>query len=236
MNDKEKDEDLVKEESEDITKEVSKKKEQSNGKKMFKLLSIVVIAMMAIIIGTGSWNPFKSREVAPEATKMYEKGAYDVMEDVFRKVNKKADIDTENPDFAPNGSAPYGFLINDFGPQGERGILLTAINGRMETHEQYAVQFGFDVMKNEDYAIEHYKGIRNESPHYKEYEYNGGKNVAFFPLGNFEAVDIILRDGVTVYEGHAYLKDYDKIQSWFDMMGFDFKVPSKKELSDWPRH
>jgi predicted negative regulator of RcsB-dependent stress response len=40
---------------------------------MFRLFLIFIIGVLAIIIFSGSWNPFKSSEVSNEASAVYEK-------------------------------------------------------------------------------------------------------------------------------------------------------------------
>lgn len=217
-------------------KEKKPKKEQSNKFKIFRLFLIFIIGVLAIIIFSGSWNPFKSSEVSHEASVVYEKSE-ETMKNIYEmadKINEEATgIHYDMPiDYSPSGRRPYGFKTEDYGKEGNK----EGIQKEMQS-VTYAISdnFGCDLtiyyMINEDYAKEKYMSFKNSFGVYvDEYEFNGGK-IAFGATSDDTGAFIYVLNGTVIYEFVPTTnEEYEKSEGFMDLLGIDFEFPDHEDL------
>ena len=142
---------------------------------------IFIIGVLAIIIFSGAWNPFKSSEVSHEASVVYDKSE-DTMKNIFetaKEISEKvAGTELGVPDaYLPSGEYPYGFEIKDYGKEGnDEGVLKYTKSVTGEVRKNFGSQLTTYYMINEDYAKEKYNSLQNNfSGTRDEYDFDGGK-------------------------------------------------------------
>ena len=212
------------------------KKEESNKFKMFRLFLIFIIGALAIIIFSGSWNPFKSSEVSHEASVIYEKSE-DTMKDIYNKVDK---INEEakgeefgTPDiYKPGGDFPYGFKTEDYGVEGnEEGIQKYMETVTWAVSDNFGANLKIYYMINEDYAKEKYLAFKNSMGAYAdEYEFEGGK-ITFGATSTDVGAFIYVLKGTVVYKFVPTSNEaYEKSEGFMDLLGIDFEFPAHEDL------
>ena len=217
-------------------KEEKPRKEESNKFKMFRLFLIFIIGALAIIIFSGSWNPFKSSEVSHEATVLYEKSE-ETMKDIYEmteKINEEATgIHYETSiDYLPGGRRPYGFKTEDYGKEGNKeGIQKEMESVTLYILDNFGCQLKLYYMINEDYAKEKYKSLQNSFPApYDEFEFDGGKIAFGKPYGGVGAYIVVLK-GTVIYEFLPVDNEsYEKSEKFMDLLGIDFEFPAHEDL------
>ena len=148
---------------------------------MFRLFLIFIIAALAIIIFSGSWNPFKSSVVSNEASAVYEKSdeaVENIYETALKMSSEKLGEELGVPDiYKPGGDYPYGFKTEDYGVEGnEEGVQKCMETVRWAVSDNFGSNLKIYYMINEDYAKEKYINLQNSFPApYDEFEFDGGE-------------------------------------------------------------
>ena len=208
---------------------------------MMLLCTVVILA--GIMIAIGGWNPFKNREPEKQAVENYEESLETSRElwiDMgLEEYDPELGDDQVTPkDYAPDGEAPYGFVVSeDNGKDGKNGVLKSMWTSAGDYYFKYGLNFTVYYMKNSDYAKEQYIGLRgaDEIGQYpgeiaKEYDIPNGKVTVSYTESINGLYLIIVRDGTTLYRMDGDAESFDKMQSLFDKLNIDFKVPSPEEL------
>ena len=217
-------------------KEIKKKKEHSNTFKVFRLLLVFIVFILAFTYFSGSWNPFKSSEISKEATTLYEKSeetAKNIFE-IGKEIKEKTDgVKYGVPDsYSPSGERPYGFKIQDFGKEGNnQGVQKEMESVSWEVSDNFGSDLKIYYMINEDYAKEKYKSLQNAFPApYDEFSFNGGK-IAFGETYESVGAYIVVLKGTVVYKFLPKTnEDYKKSEGFMDLLGIDFEFPAHEDL------
>ncbi|MBS5371322.1 MAG: hypothetical protein KHY19_17890 [Coprobacillus cateniformis] len=230
---------------EDVKDSCKKEKKHSNAKTAIIVLGSVVLLVVAAVIATGGWNPFKSNEVSKEAKVAYE-NSVEKSEDILIKVqdmyikdqggtanDKEMIEDFEKSGYGPDGEFPNGFKVTDYGSEGKDGVLKEMDDVLNTLYEpQYGATIHILYMKNEDYAKEKYASMKGSylGSYAKEYDTKNGK-VAFAQSSDYQGGFVLVREGTVIYYGmSSENKNFNRLQKWFDLIGVDFKFTSVDEI------
>lgn len=212
------------------------KKEHGNAFKVFRVLLIIIVAILAFLLASGQWMPFKEQNSSTEAISAYKNSDKD-MEKIFNVLNDEIKKETgEEPEFPdimkPGGKCAYGFYTETYGEEGnEKGILKQMVNGRDAFLEKYGNDLRIYYMKNEDYAIEFYNNTKNSfGSVIEEHSFDNGK-IAFGKYDIGGGANIVFRKGTVVYHAITSSKSaYEKASQMMELFDIDYKFPEYKTL------
>lgn len=212
------------------------KKEHGNAFKVFRILLIIIVAILAFLLASGQWMPFKEQNSSTEAISAYKNSDKD-MEKIFNVLNDEIEKETgEEPEFPdimkPGGKCAYGFYTETYGEEGnEKGILKQMVNGRDAFLEKYGNDLRIYYMKNEDYAIEFYNNTKNSfGSVVKEHSFDNGK-IAFGKYDIGGGANIVFRNGTIVYHAMtASQEEYEKASKMMELFNIDYNFPEYKNL------
>lgn len=212
------------------------KKEHSNAFNVLRLLFIFVIAIMAFLLLSGQWMPFKDQNTSDEAIYAYKNSKKDI-EKIFNVLNEEIEKETgEEPEFPdimkPGGKCAYGFYSEAYGEEGnEKGIIKQFVNGRQAFLEKYGNDLRIYYMKNEDYAKEFYNNTRNSfGSVVEEHSFENGK-IAFGKYDIGGGANIVFRKDTIVYHALTSTKEeYEKASQMMELFNIDYKFPEYKTL------